>query len=140
VVDDEGCVWVNEVEGCRVWRFDSTGKAVMTLGDGKPGFQSGIADFDEVRFNWIYDIRRGPDGNIHVLDRRNFAVRMIDGKTIVSTPLQEHGMEATMEIMEMLGLQLSVAIQKSISTDQYRYHLIKKTPSLWATGTIMLCA
>jgi hypothetical protein len=80
VVDDEGCVWVSEVEGCRVWRFDSTGKAVMTLGDGKPGFQSGIADFDDVRFNWIYDIRRGPDGNIYVLDSRNFAVRMIDVK------------------------------------------------------------
>jgi len=80
VVDDEECVWVNDVEGCRVWRFDSTGKPVLILGDGKPGFQSAIADFDEVRFNWIYDIRRGPDGNIYVLDSKNFAVRMIDVK------------------------------------------------------------
>lgn len=78
VVDDDGCVWVNEVEGCRVWRFDSTGKPVLTLGDGKPGFQPNVVDFDEVRFNWIYDIRRGPDGNICVLDSKNFAVRMID--------------------------------------------------------------
>lgn len=78
VVDDEEYVWVNEVEGCRVWRFDSTGKPVLTLGDGKPGFQSEVADFDEVRFDWIYDIRRGPDGNIYVLDSKNFAVRMID--------------------------------------------------------------
>jgi hypothetical protein len=78
VVDDEGCVWVNEVEGCKVWRFDSTGKPVLTLGDGTPGFQSDVADFDHVRFNWIYDIRRGPDGNIFVLDSKNFAVRMID--------------------------------------------------------------
>ena len=78
VVDNEECVWVNEVEGCRVWRFDSTGKPVLTLGDGKPGFQSDVADYDEARFNWIYDIRRGPDGNIYVLDSKNFAVRMID--------------------------------------------------------------
>lgn len=77
-MDDEECVWVNEVEGCRVWRFDSTGKPVLTLGDGEPGFQSGVVGFDEVRFNWIYDIRRGPDGNIYVLDSGNFAVRMID--------------------------------------------------------------
>jgi DNA-binding beta-propeller fold protein YncE len=78
VVDDQGCVWLNEVEGCRVWRFDSTGKPILTLGDGTPGFQSDIVDFNEVRFNWIYDLRKGPDGNIYVLDSKNFAVRMID--------------------------------------------------------------
>jgi hypothetical protein len=50
----------------------------LTLGDGKPGFQSDAADFDAVKFNWIYDIRRGPDGNIYVLDSRNFAFRMVD--------------------------------------------------------------
>jgi hypothetical protein len=78
VVDDEGCIWVNEVEGCRVWRFDSAGKPMLTLGDGKPGFQFNPVDFDKARFNWIYDIRKGPDGNIYVLDSRNFALRMID--------------------------------------------------------------
>jgi DNA-binding beta-propeller fold protein YncE len=78
VVDDEGLVWVNEVEGCRIWRFDSTGKPVLKLGDGMLGFQLGAVDFDEAKFSWIYDIRRGPDGNIYVLDSRNFAVRLID--------------------------------------------------------------
>jgi len=80
VVDNEGLVWVNEVEGCRIWRFDSTGKPVLTLGDGIPGFQSSAVDFGEAKFNWIYDIRRGPDGNIYILDSRNFAVRLIDLK------------------------------------------------------------
>jgi hypothetical protein len=78
VVDNEDSVWVNEVEGCRIWRFDGTGKPVLTLGDGTPGFQLGTVDFDEAKFSWIYDIRRGPDGNIYVLDSRNFAVRLID--------------------------------------------------------------
>jgi hypothetical protein len=77
-VVDEGCVWVSEVDGCRIWRFDATGKPMLKLGNGEAGFQSDIADFDEVRFSWIYDMRRGPDGNIYVLDSRNFAVRMID--------------------------------------------------------------
>jgi hypothetical protein len=86
VVDDEGSVWVNEVRGCRVWRFDCTGKPLLTLGDGTPGFQLGPVDFGEARFSWIYDIRRGPDGNIYVLDSRNFAVRLIDLKRrVVST-------------------------------------------------------
>ena len=83
VVDNEGSVWVNEVEGCRIWRFDSTGKPVLKLGDGTPGFQSGEVDFGEAKFSWIYDIRRGPDGNIYVLDSRNFAVRLIDLKNRV---------------------------------------------------------
>jgi hypothetical protein len=78
VVDDEGYVWVNEVEGCRVWRFDGSGRPVQTLGDGSPGFQSEAVSLDEVRFNWIYDIRRGPNGTVYVLDSRNFALRLID--------------------------------------------------------------
>jgi hypothetical protein len=80
VVDHENMVWVNEVEGCRIWKFDSTGKTILTIGDGKPGFQAGTVGFNEASFNWIYDIRRGPEGNIYILDSRNFAVRMIDLK------------------------------------------------------------
>ncbi len=78
VVDDEDCIWVNEVKGCKVWRFDKTGTPLLTLGDGTPGFQSKPAPFHKARFNWIYDIRRGPDGNIYVLDSKNFALRRID--------------------------------------------------------------
>lgn len=78
VVDDENTVWVNEVTGCKIWRFDKGGKPMLTLGDGTPGFQNGSVDFKEARFNWIYDMRRGPNGAIYVLDSRNFAVRMID--------------------------------------------------------------
>jgi hypothetical protein len=86
VVDDEDSVWVNEVKGCRIWRFDNTGKPVLTLGDGNQGFQSDAVDFSEAKFSWIYDIRRGPDGNIYVLDSRNFAVRFIDlNRHVVST-------------------------------------------------------
>jgi len=80
VVDNEDTVWVNEVKGCKIWRFDNRGKPILTLGDGAPGFQTDTTDFDETRFSWIYDIRRGPNGNIYVLDSKNFAVRMIDPK------------------------------------------------------------
>jgi hypothetical protein len=91
VVDNEGLVWVNEVKGCKIWRFDSTGKPVLTLGDGTPGFQSGTVDFGEVKFSWIYDIRKGPDGNIYVLDSKNFAVRLIDLKRCVVNTLAGTG-------------------------------------------------
>jgi hypothetical protein len=78
VVDDRGSIWVNEVTGCRLWRFDSTGRMVEVLGDGTPGFQTHPVPFGEVRFSWIYDIRRGPNGTIYVLDSRNFALRVVD--------------------------------------------------------------
>ena len=76
VIDTEDCVWVNEVTGSRVRRFDCRGRLLLSLGDGTPGFEDG--PFDKVRFNWIYDLRLGPEGKIYVLDSRNFAVRMID--------------------------------------------------------------
>ena len=78
VVDDEGYIWVNEVTGCRLWRFDSTGHPAEVLGDGTPGFRSDPVSFAEAHFSWIYDIRRGPDGTIYVLDSRNFALRVVD--------------------------------------------------------------
>ncbi len=76
--DLDGNIWVNEITGCRVWQFDSKGNKKLVLGDGKPGFQKQATPFDKVRFNWVYDLRLGPDGNIYVLDSKNFAVRMID--------------------------------------------------------------
>ncbi|MFZ5631390.1 MAG: hypothetical protein ACOY40_00945 [Bacillota bacterium] len=91
VVDDEGYIWVNEVEGCRVWRFDAQGQPVLTLGSGKPGFQPDTADFKTVRFNWVYDLRKGPDGSIYVLDSKNFALRMIDLKEQTVVTLAGNG-------------------------------------------------
>ena len=78
VVDARGSIWVNEVTGCRIWRFDAAGRVLRTLGDGAPGFGHGRTGFDRVRFNWIYDIRRGPDDRLYVLDSRNFALRVVD--------------------------------------------------------------
>jgi len=86
VYDLEGNIWINDIRGCKVWKFSQEGKLLLTLGDGTPGFQKEPVSFDEVRFNWIYDLRLGPDGNLYVLDSKNFAVRMIDIENeIVST-------------------------------------------------------
>jgi hypothetical protein len=78
VYDFMGHIWVNDIRGCRVWQFDMNGRFIRCLGDGTPGFQKESTSFDKVRFNWIYDLRLGPDGNMYVLDSKNFAVRMID--------------------------------------------------------------
>ena len=78
VVDRDGTIWVNEVTGCRLWQFDPGGRVLLTLGDGRPGFEPGAAAFEAAAFSRIYDIRRGPDGRIYVLDSGNFAVRVVE--------------------------------------------------------------
>lgn len=78
VFDKENNIWINEITGCRIWQFDSEGKKKVVLGNGTPGFQTESVDLDNVQFNWIYDIRLGPDNNLYVLDSKNYAVRMID--------------------------------------------------------------
>lgn len=91
VVDDEGFIWVNEVRGCRLWRFDLAGRPIETLGDGVAGFQPEAVSFDAVRFNWVYDLRRGPDGSIYVLDSKNYALRVIDLASRTVRTLAGHG-------------------------------------------------
>ncbi|WP_067843167.1 hypothetical protein [Amphibacillus sediminis] len=76
--DKHGHLWINEITGCRVWQFNIDGQLLNCLGDGIAGFQTDTVGYNEVRFNWIYDLRRGPDGHIYVLDSRNYAVRKID--------------------------------------------------------------
>lgn len=78
VYDSEGNIWVNEIRGYKIWQFDYNGNLIRVLGNGRPGFQRKPTSFDEVQFNWVYDLRSGLDGNIYVLDSKNFCVRMID--------------------------------------------------------------
>ena len=78
IYDCNNTLWVHEIRGYKVWQFDINGKSIRTLGNGTPGFQKEPVSFNEVSFNWIYDLRLGLDGNIYVLDSKNFTVRMID--------------------------------------------------------------
>jgi hypothetical protein len=86
VFDKNGTIWINEIQGCKIWQFTPEGIPIITLGNGEPGFQIGHCTYKDARFNWIYDIRSGPKGNIYVLDSKNFAVRMIDvdSKTVIT--------------------------------------------------------
>jgi hypothetical protein len=78
VFDRNDHIWINDIRGCRVFHFDFDGRLIETLGQKESGFQLGEAAFDEVQFNWIYDLRLGADGMIYVLDSKNFAVRKIN--------------------------------------------------------------
>ena len=91
VFDCDGNIWINDIKGCRVWQFTNEGKVIRALGNGRTGFQGEACDFGEVQFSWIYDIRSGPDGNIYVLDSKNYAVRMIDIRRNLVVPIAGTG-------------------------------------------------
>jgi len=84
--DLDGNLWINEVDRGRIWQFSAEGKPLQTVGTGQPGFQLDSVPFEEAQFSWIFDLRRGPDGNFYVLDSKNFAVRKLDlRQRLVST-------------------------------------------------------
>ncbi len=110
VYDRDGNLWLQEIEGCRVWQLDRDGKPLRVLGNGRPRFQPGTVSFDDVRFSWIYDMRLGPDGNMYVLDARNFAVRRIDiaaqtVTTVVGTGLPGYDGDGGDALRATLGSQ-----------------------------------
>lgn len=80
VPDRRGDLWINDISGCRVFRFDSQGQLIEVLGTRNPGFQIGEANFQEAQFNWMYDLRLAPDDTLYLLDSRNYAVRHIDAE------------------------------------------------------------
>ncbi len=84
--DWDGNLWVNEVQGGRIWQFSAEGKPLQTLGARYPGFQVDSVSFEEAQFSWIFDLRRGPDGNFYILDSLAFVVKELDlQQRIVST-------------------------------------------------------
>jgi hypothetical protein len=78
VWDASGNLWIHDIQGCKIWQFNAGGEVLRILGNGQPSFQKDTVPFEEVGFDWTYDMRLGSDGNMYVLDSKNFAVRMID--------------------------------------------------------------
>lgn len=80
----DGSIWINDVCGYKLHRYRPDGTLMEIVGKGVPGFDTGDVPFAKASFEWIYDIRQGADGNIYVLDSRNYAVRMLDlaGRTV----------------------------------------------------------
>lgn len=60
-VDRDDNVWVTDIGGHRVFKFDPSGKLLLSLGNGKPG-----AGDDQ--FNRPTDVAFGPDGEFFVAD------------------------------------------------------------------------
>ena len=78
VIDNDHCIWINDVCGYKIHRYNEFGELIEIVGTGELGFSKDDVPFQNASFNWIYDIRKGAEGNIYVLDSKNYSVRMLD--------------------------------------------------------------
>lgn len=86
VFDKDDDIWINDVQGNRVFHYDFSGNLKEIVGNIEAGFQKGKVSFSEARFNWNYDLRLGNDNHLYLLDSKNYAIRKIDIKSkIVET-------------------------------------------------------
>lgn len=85
LVDHDDNIWINDVCGYRILKYNLSGSLLETLGNGKPGFTRETVPFEKVSFNWMYDLRLGQDGNLYVLDSKNYTIRMLDIRNRVVT-------------------------------------------------------
>ena len=71
--DLDGNLWLNEVEGGRIWQLSPAGEPLQTLGASGPGRQVDAVPFEDARFSWIFDLRRhaARPGREHVRPRRH---------------------------------------------------------------------
>ncbi|SCY96003.1 NHL repeat-containing protein [Alkaliphilus peptidifermentans] len=76
--DLDGNIWVIELTGSRIWKLDSEGNHILTLGTGSKGFQKGTVSFDEAEFSLMSCLKCGADGNLYIVDSGNYSVRMLN--------------------------------------------------------------
>jgi tripartite motif-containing protein 71 len=69
-VDKEGNIYVCDTGFGRIEKFDEKGRYLTSI--GKKGGGKGPAEFIEP-----FSIKQGPDGNMYVLDRKNYRVQVL---------------------------------------------------------------
>jgi hypothetical protein len=86
VCDPDDNIWINDIQGSAVFRFFPDGRLMERIGRESAGFNKGTVAFGEAAFNWVFDIRLGPEGHLYVLDSKNYALRRIEiGSRTVTT-------------------------------------------------------
>lgn len=105
--DGSGDIWANEVLGCRVWHLSGDGQPLQVIGS-EPGPSEETAAFAAARFGPIFDLRRGPDGLMYVLDSGNYCVRRLDPSTqqvvrVVGTGMPGYGGDGGDALSATLG-------------------------------------
>jgi len=82
----DGEMWMVELEGGRVHRFDAAGKLHLAGGDGSQSYTGDGGPLAKATFNGMHNCAVTPNGDLYIADSWNHCVRKVDAATgVIST-------------------------------------------------------
>ena len=82
----DGEMWIVELEGGRVHRFDAAGKLHLAGGDGTKNYTGDAGMLAAATFNGMHNCAVTPNGDLYIADSWNHCVRRVDAETgVIST-------------------------------------------------------
>jgi len=89
--DRQGNMYIVELAGGRVHKFDTAGKFTTIAGDGSKSFSGDGGPAEQATFNGMHNVAVTPEGDLYIADSWNHCVRKIDGKTGIITTIAGTG-------------------------------------------------
>jgi len=89
--DRAGNMFIVELGGGRVHKFDKAGTLTTIAGDGSKGYSGDNGPAKKATFNGMHNVAVTPDGDLYISDSWNHCIRKIDGKTGIITTIAGTG-------------------------------------------------
>lgn len=89
--DRVGNMYIVELSGGRVHKFDTAGKLTTIAGDGSKDYTGDNGPATKATFNGMHNVAATPDGDLYISDSWNHCIRKIDGKTGIITTIAGTG-------------------------------------------------
>jgi YD repeat-containing protein len=81
----DGAVYVADGDGCRVWRVDIDGAAMVVAGTGKAGFSGDEGPAVKAELNAPSGLALGPNETLYIADAGNQRIRRVGSDGIITT-------------------------------------------------------
>ncbi len=89
--NQEGQMFIVELEGGRVHRLDPSGTLSHVSGDGSKSYQGDGGPFAAATYNGMHNCAVAPNGDLYIADSWNHCVRLVDAKTGIVTTMAGTG-------------------------------------------------
>ncbi|MEO2013323.1 MAG: hypothetical protein ABGZ53_03030 [Fuerstiella sp.] len=89
--DKQGNMYIVELSGGRVHKFDTAGRFTTIAGDGSKGYTGDDGPAKDATFNGMHNVAVAPAGDLYIADSWNHCIRKIDGNTGIITTIAGTG-------------------------------------------------
>lgn len=89
--DRRGNMYIVELSGGRVHKFDPEGTLTTIAGDGSKSYTGDNGPASKATFDGMHNVAATPDGDLYISDSWNHCVRKIDGQTGIITTIAGTG-------------------------------------------------